>query len=272
MTRNYKGNSIERLVLLDLCLRLLIEFSILVGGGLLVLLVFGHQVVHVALSLGELHLVHALAGVPMEESLAPEHGGELFGDALKQLLDGGGVADEGGGHLEASGRDVADGGLDVVRDPFDKVAAVLVLDVEHLLVNLLHGHAASEDGGHGKVAAVAGVASGHHVLGIEHLLGQLGNGERAVLLAASGGEGCKSGHEEMQTGERHHVDGQFTQIGVQLTGETQTSGHAGHGQRHQMVQVTVGGGGQLQGPEADVVEGLVVNAVGFVGVLHQLVH
>ena len=32
-------------------------------------------------------------------------------------LDGSGVADEGGGHLETSGRDVADGGLDVVGDP-----------------------------------------------------------------------------------------------------------------------------------------------------------
>ena len=32
-------------------------------------------------------------------------------------LDGSGVADEGGGHLETSGWDVADGGLNVVRDP-----------------------------------------------------------------------------------------------------------------------------------------------------------
>ena len=39
-----------------------------------------------------------------------------------------------------------------------------------------------------------------------------------------------------------------------------------------MVEVTVGGGGQLQGTEADVVQSLVVDAVGLVGVLHQLVH
>ena len=49
------------------------------------------------------------------------------------------------------------------------------LDVEHLLVHLLHGHPASEHGGHGEVAAVPGVAGRHHVLGVEHLLGQLGN-------------------------------------------------------------------------------------------------
>ena len=34
------------------------------------------------------------------------------------------------------GWDVADGGLDVVGDPLDEVAAVLVLDVQHLLVHL----------------------------------------------------------------------------------------------------------------------------------------
>merc|ERR1719409_963940 len=38
--------------------------------------------VELALLLGELHLVHALAGVPVEEGLAAEHHRELLGDAL----------------------------------------------------------------------------------------------------------------------------------------------------------------------------------------------
>ena len=38
-----------------------------------------------------------------------------------------------------------------------------------------------------------------------------------------------------------------------------------------MVQVSVGGGGELEGAEADVVQGLVINAEGLVGVLDQLV-
>jgi len=90
---------------------LLVELALLLGGGVLVLLVLRHQVVHVGLSLSELHLVHALASVPVKEGLAAEHSGELLGDALEQLLDGGGVAHEGGGHLEATGRDVAHGVL-----------------------------------------------------------------------------------------------------------------------------------------------------------------
>ena len=87
-----------------------------------------------------------LTSVPVEESLPSEHSGELLADPLEQLLDGGGVTNEGGGHLESTGRDIADGGLHVVGDPFDEVAAVLVLDVQHLLVHLLHRHASTEHG------------------------------------------------------------------------------------------------------------------------------
>ena len=84
--------------------------------------------------------------VPVEEGLALEHGGELVRDALEQFLDGGGVADERGGHLESLWWDVADGRLDVVGDPLHKVGAVLALDVQHLFIHLLHADATTEDG------------------------------------------------------------------------------------------------------------------------------
>ena len=76
--------------------------------------------------------------VPMEESLPSEHSGELLGDPLEDLLNGGGVAHKCGSHLETSWRNVANAGHHVVGDPLNEVAAVLVLDVQHLLVDLLH--------------------------------------------------------------------------------------------------------------------------------------
>ncbi len=58
----------------------------------------------------------------MQECPPPEHDGELFADPLENVLDGGGVAHERGGHLHVLGRDVAHSRLHVVRDPFHKVA------------------------------------------------------------------------------------------------------------------------------------------------------
>merc|ERR1719416_281205 len=71
-----------------------IVLALFLCSSILILLVLGHQVVHVALGLSELHLIHALAGVPMKESLAAEHGREVFRDPFEHLLDGGAVARE----------------------------------------------------------------------------------------------------------------------------------------------------------------------------------
>ena len=93
----------------------------------------------------------------------------MLGNSLEELLDGSGVSDEGGGHGETAWRDVADGRLHIVRDPFHEVRGILVLDGEHLVVDFLHRHPAAEHGRDGEVAAVARIAGGHHVLGVKHL-------------------------------------------------------------------------------------------------------
>jgi hypothetical protein len=263
------GGGVRHLVGL---LLLVIELTLLLGGGVLVLLVLGDKVVHVGLGLSELHLVHALTGVPVEESLAAEHGGELLRHTLEHLLDGGRVTDEGGGHLETLGGDIADGRLHVVGDPLDEVRRVLVLDVEHLLVDLLGGHAATEEGGSGEVTAVTGVGSAHHVLSIPHLLGELGDGKSAVLLGTTGSQGGEPDHEEVETGEGDQVDRELTEISVELTGEAEAAGDTGHDGGDEVVQVTEGGGGELEGTEADVVKGLVIEDHALIGVLNELMH
>ncbi|EPY39693.1 hypothetical protein AGDE_04235 [Angomonas deanei] len=252
-------------------LLLFVELTLLLDGGVLVLLVLGDEVVHVGLGLGELHLVHTLTGVPVKEGLAAEHTSELLTDTAEHLLDAGVVTDEGDGHLETLGGNIADGGLYVVGDPLDEVGRVLVLDVEHLLIDLLGGHATAEERGGGEVAAVAGVGGLHHVLGVEHLLGELGHGETAVLLGAAAGEGGEAHHEEVQTGEGHEVDGELAEVRVELTGEAEAAGDTGHDSRDEMVEVAEGGSGELEGSETDIVQSLIVDAHRFIGVLDQLV-
>jgi len=111
---------------------------------------------------------------------------------------------------------VADGRLDVVRDPLDEVAAVLVLYIQHLLVDLTHRHLTTEDRCHGQVSSVSRVAGGHHVLSVEHLLRQLGYAQSPVRLAATRRQRSEARHEEVKARERYHVHGKFAQVGVQL--------------------------------------------------------
>lgn len=114
--------------------------------GLLILLVLSNQILHVRLRLGELHLVHTLLGIPMQESLPLEHGSELVTNTLEELLDSSRVAKEGDSHLHSSWSNVTLRGEDVVRNPFDEVGVVLHLNVLHLFLDLLHGNLAAEDG------------------------------------------------------------------------------------------------------------------------------
>merc|ERR1711972_795919 len=208
---------------------LLVEFALLFRGCVLVLLILRDKVVHVALGLCELHLVHPLTGVPMEERLAAEHCCEVLCDTLEHLLDRSGVTGKSDSHLETLRRYVADRGFDVVGDPFNKIGGVLVLHIEHLLIDLLGGHAATEERRRCQVAPMAWVRSAHHVLCVEHLLRKLRHRQRAVLLRAARCERCKPSHEEVQSREGYQVNCDLAQVAVQLSREPEARGYAAHG-------------------------------------------
>ena len=74
----------------------------------------------------------------------------------------------------------------------------------------------------------------------------------------------------METWEWHEVDSEFSQVRVELTWESEAASDTRKGGRNEMVQITVGWGGELEGSEADIVKGLVVNAHDIIGVLDEL--
>jgi len=120
----------------------------------------------------------------------------------------------------------------------------------------------------GEVSPVPEVACSHHVLRVVHLLGQFWDGDRAEGVCSTGGERSESDHKEVKTWERNHIHGQLPQVRVQLTRETKAGGDTGHDSGNKVVQVTVGWGGELKSPHADVVQGLIVDTKGLVRVLN----
>ena len=242
-----------------------------VDAGGFVHFVLLDEVGHVRTSFIEFDGFETFVDVPVDEGTASVHLLELGVDAGEEFAEGGGVTDEGSSHLETAWWDVGDGGLDVGWDPFDEVGGVASLDVKHLLVDFFRGHAAAEVSGDGEVDTTAWVAGSHHVLVVEELGGELWDGESAVLLGAAGGEWSEADDEEVKTWEWNKVDGELAEVGVELTWEAEGAGGAGHDHGDEVVKIAIGWGGELEGTEADIVEGFVIDAEDFISGFDELV-
>lgn len=84
---------------------------------------------------------------------------------------------------------------------------------------------------------MTGIGSTHHVLGVPHLLGELGDSESTVLLRPAGGERSEADHEEVKARKRNEIDGELSEVRVELSGESETASDTTHGSRNQMVQI-----------------------------------
>ena len=113
-----------------------------------------------------------------------------------------------------------------------------------------------QDSRAGEIASIPEIRSSHHVLRVEHLLSQVWNANGTEGMGTTAGQRSEADHEEVETRERNHVDGELTQIRVELAREAKASSNAGHNGGNKVVEVTVGGVAEFESAEADVVQSL----------------
>jgi len=150
------------------------------------------------------------------------------------------------------------------------ITRIFGLNTPHLFIDLLHADFATENSCDSQVSPLSGIGGGHHVPCIKHLLSQLWDADGMKLSTSTGDQWSKSDHEEVQTWEGNHIDSEFSEIRVELTRETKTSGYAGHNEGNEVVEVAVGRGIEFESTNADIVQCLIVNTECLVRILNEL--
>jgi hypothetical protein len=139
-----------------------------------------------------------------------------------------------------SGRLVVDTTLETSGAPVHELNGPLGLDGGNGSIDIL-GHDIStvhEAAGH--VLSMTRITLGHHTGGLEHGVGDLGNGELLVVGLLGRDDGCVRRKHEMDTGVRHQVGLELSHIHVQCTIETEGSRQGRDDLSNQPVEVGVG--------------------------------
>lgn len=71
-----------------------------------------------------------------------------------------------------------------------------------------------QDSGTSKITSITEIRGSHHISRVEHLLSELWDSSSTERVGSTRSERCESNHEEMETGERDHVDSKFAEVRV----------------------------------------------------------
>jgi len=227
--------------------------------------------------LGEFSLFHTFSDVPMDESSLGVHEIELVIDSGENFSDGSRVGDHAASSHDlgeiTTGNDgrglVVDSTLETGRAPVNELDGSLGLDGGDSGVDILGDDITSVHEAAGHVFTVAGVALGHHGGGLEGRVGDLGHGELLVVGLLGGDDGSVRGKHEMDSGVGDEVSLEFSDIDVKGTIESERGGEGRDDLGNESVQVGVGGSLDIKVSSADIVDGLVIEHDGDIGVLKE---
>jgi len=202
---------------------------------------------------------------------------ELVVNSGEDLSDSSGVGDHADGAHDLgevttghnSGGLVVDSALEASGAPVDELDGSLGLDGGNSGVDVLGDDVTSVHEAASHVLSVSGVTLGHHGGGLEGGVGDLSNGELLVVGLLGGDDGSVGGEHEMDTGVGDEVSLELGDINVKGTVKSKGGGEGGDNLGDESVQVGVGGSLDVEVSSADIVDGLVVEHDGNIGVLEE---
>jgi len=233
------------------------------------------QSCHVFTGFRELTFFHTLSNIPMHESTLGIHKIELMIKTSPSFGNRSGVAQHAHCSLDLgkittrhnSRWLVVDTNFETSGTPVDKLDGTFGLDGCNGSIDILGDDVTTEQQTTSHVLAMTRITF-HHLVGwLEASVGDLGNGELLVVGLLGGDDWGIGSQREVDTWVWYQVGLELSQVDVQGTIESQGGGDGGDDLTNQSVQVGVGWSLDVQVTSADVVDGLVVDHEGAVGVL-----
>merc|ERR1739836_77146 len=243
-----------------------------VKADLLVVLLKGGKIFP---CLREFSLLHTLSNIPVDKGPLGVHQVKLMVKPGPGLSNSSGIAqhtDSPADLSKVATRDnsgwlVVNAYLETSRTPVNKLDAPLSLDGGNGSVHVLGHHVSSVEEAAGHVLSVTGVTLDHLVGWLEAGVSDLRDSELLMVGLLGRDDGCIGDQGEVDPRVGHQVGLELSQVHVQGSVEPQGGGDGGHDLADQPVEVGVGWPLNVQVAPADVVDGLVVNHEGAVGVL-----
>merc|ERR1712050_159835 len=227
--------------------------------------------------LGEFTFFHTFTDVPMDEGSLGVHKIELMIDPGEDLSDGSGVGDHADGSHDLGEITTWDNGWWLVVDsaletswaPVDELDGSLGLDGGNSGVDILGDDVTSVHKAASHVLSVSWVALGHHSGWLEGGVGDLSDGELLVVSLLGRDDWGVGGEHEMDTWVWHQVGLELSDINVEGTIESEGGSQGRDNLGNDSVEVGVGWSLDIEVSSADIVDGLVVEHNGNIGVLKE---
>ena len=243
-----------------------------VNSNLLVVLLQSSQILT---GLGELSFLHTLTDVPVDEGTLGVHQIELVVETRPRLGNSRRVAQHADGSLDLGqvaawddgGWLVVDADLEPGGTPVDELDGPLGLDGGDGSVDVLGHDVTTVQHAAGHVLPVTWVALDHLVGWLEGCVGDLGNRQLLVVGLLGGDDRGVGGQREVDSWVGHQVGLELGQVDVEGAVEAEGGSDGTDNLANESVQVGVGWSLNVKVTTADVVDGLVVDHEGAVGML-----